>query len=76
MKKVMRNFKNYATRHEAYLAYKALCDSGKCPYWLEDDGIKAWFVVDFDEWIWLPVSDERGCPKKWKKEYLGIDREL
>lgn len=38
---VKRNFENYATRHDAYLAYKELCDSGKYPYWLEDDGIKA-----------------------------------
>lgn len=51
MEHVRRNFENYETRHEAYLAYDRLCKSGFCPYWLEDDGIQAWFVVDFNEWI-------------------------
>ena len=68
---VKRNFENYANRHEAYLAFNAL---EKCPYWFEDDGIKAYFAVDFDEWIWLPVSDSPKCPVEWKKEYLGITR--
>lgn len=72
MEKVKRNFENYATRHEAYLAFKAL---KKHPYWFEDDGIKAYFAVDFHEWIWLPVSDSPKCPLSWKKEYLGIDDE-
>lgn len=74
--KVKRNFENYSTRHEAYLAYKELCDSKKCPFWYEEDGVKAYFVVDFDEWIWLPVSDKPACPMSWKKEYLGIDRDV
>lgn len=39
MENVKRNFENYSTRHEAYLAFKAL---KKHPYWFEDDGIKAY----------------------------------
>lgn len=73
MNNVKRNFENYATRHEAYLAFNAL---EKCPYWFENDGIKAYFAVDFDEWIWLPVSDNPRCPVEWKKEYLGITTEV
>ena len=76
MEKVKRNFENYSTRHEAYLAYKKLYDSKKCPYWFEDDGIKAYIAVDFHEWIWLPVSDSPKCPVEWKKEYLGITVEI
>lgn len=71
MDKLKRNFENYSNRHEAYLAFKAL---KKHPYWFEDDGIKAYFAVDFDEWIWLPESDNPACPVEWKKDYLGIDR--
>lgn len=68
-----RNFENYATRHEAYLAFKAL---EKHPYWFEDDGIKAYIAVDFDEWIWLPVSENPAYPVAWRKEYLGITTEV
>ena len=73
MDKLKRNFENYSNRHKAYLAFKAL---KKHPYWFEDDGIKAYFAVDFDEWIWFPESDNPACPVEWKKDYLGIDREV
>lgn len=71
--KVKRNFENYSTRHEAFLAYQELYDSRKCPYWFKDEHQKSAFVVDFDEWIWLPVSDSPKCPVNWKKEYLGTE---
>ena len=64
-----RNFENYRTRHEAYLAFKAL----PVPYWFEDDGINAYMCIEFDEWLWLPEQKERAYPKSWRKEYLGID---
>lgn len=73
---IKRNFENYATRYEAFLAYQELKDSRKCPYWFKDKHQKSAFVVDFDDWLWLPVSDNPACPIAWKKEYLGIDTEV
>ena len=68
-----RNFENYKTRHEAYLAYENLPHP---PYWFEDDGIPAFIVVDFCEWIWLPVREDGKYNKEDKKQYLtGEDDE-
>ena len=66
---VKRNFENYKTRHEAYLAFKAL---KKHPYWFVNDKIPAYIAVDFHEWLWLPVTDDPAYPLKWKREYLGV----
>lgn len=51
----IRNFNLYNSRHEAYIAYKAL---KQIPYWFEDDGIPAFIAVDFHEWIWLPIRED------------------
>lgn len=71
-KPVQRNIDKYKTRHDAYLAFEALPK----PYWYEDDEVKAYIAVDFDEWLWLPVNPERATPKSWRKEYLGIEHEV
>lgn len=62
-----RNFENYKTRHEAYLAYKAL---KPIPHWFEDDGIPAFIVVDFSEWLWLPVRESGKYTKEDERKYI------
>ena len=57
--KVKRNFDNYATRRDALLAFENLPQK---PIWFSDYDPKAYFAVDFDEWLWLPENMEWACP--------------
>lgn len=67
-----RNFENYKTRREAFLAYDDLCNSRKTPIWAEDDGIHCVIVVDFNDWIWLPVKgDQKYSVGEYCEKYLG-----
>ena len=72
--KVKRNFENYTTRREAFLAYEELCNEHKTPIWIHGDesDIPYAIVIDFEDWIWLPVNEsqqykESECVEK----YLG-----
>lgn len=72
--KVKRNFENYATKREAFLAYEELEKNHKTPIWLHGDEDKIPFatVIDFHDWIWLPVNeDSQYKESECVKKYLG-----
>lgn len=72
---VKRNFENYATKREAFLAYEGFCYNCKTPIWIRGD--EAYFpcavVVDFNDWIWLPVNESQQYKESEYdvQQYLG-----
>ena len=72
--KVKRNFENYATKREALLAYLELEKNHKTPIWIHGDKDKIPFaiVIDFNDWIWLPVNEKQQYKESaYVKKYLG-----
>ena len=72
--KVKRNFENYATKREAFLAYEELEKNHKTPIWLHGDEDKIPFaiVIDFNDWIWLPVNESQQYKEsEYVEKYLG-----
>ena len=64
-----RNAEVYPSRHAAFAAYKAL---RPVPHWFEEDGVNAFFAVEFGEWLWLPVKpDNRYTHKEHDKWLVG-----
>lgn len=72
-----RNFENYKTRRDAFLAYQQLVENRKTPVWVMgngDDIPYLAFVIDFNDWIWLP--EQKNCAysvKEYCNQYLGRD---
>lgn len=69
-----RNFENYKTKREAFLAYESLKTNCKTPLWMRGDEDKLHFasVVDFTDWLWLPdKEDGRYNVAECLEKYLG-----
>ena len=70
--KIIRNFEEYKTRREAFLAYEALSHNKNTPIWVEDDDIPCALVIDFTDWLWLPVKTKQAYEEsKYCEQYLG-----
>ena len=72
--KIIRNFEQYKTRREAFLAYEELGNNHKTPIWITSDeyDIPVAVVVDFNDWIWLPVNESQKYKEsEYVKNYLG-----
>lgn len=69
-----RNFENYKTRREAHLAYDELCKTRKTPIWIkgDEDKIPFAFVIDFNDWVWLPVNESQKYKEtEYVEKFLG-----
>jgi len=74
MVNIKRNFENYATKREAFLAYEELEKNHKTPIWLHgaEDKIPFAIVIDFNDWIWLPVNEsQQYMESDYVENYLG-----
>ena len=70
--KIIRNFEEHKTRHEAFLAYEALSNNKNTPIWIEDDDIPCALVIDFNDWLWLPVKTKQAYKvSQYCEQYLG-----
>ena len=72
--KIIRNFEQYKTRREAFLAYEELRKNHKTPIWMHGDEDKIPFaiVIDFNNWIWLPVNESQQYKgSEYVEKYLG-----
>ena len=70
--KIIRNFEEYKTRREAFSAYKDLRDGQNTPIWIDDDDIPCAVVIDFEDWLWLPVKTKQAYEvSKYCEQYLG-----
>ena len=70
--KTIRNLDQHKTRHDAFVAYKALCDGQNTPIWIDDDNIPCAVVIDFDDWLWLPVKTKQAYNiSQYCEQYLG-----
>lgn len=70
--KTIRNLDQYKTRHDAFVAYQALSDGQNTPIWIDDDDIPCAIVIDFNDWIWLPVKDKQAYKvSQYCEQYLG-----
>ena len=66
-KTTIRNFERFKTRHEALLAYREL---HPVPLWIPTDGILCAEVVSFDDWLWLPQTEENRYSHKEHDKWL------
>lgn len=72
--KVKRNFENYATKREAFLAYEELEKNHKTPIWIhgDEDNIPFAIVIGFHDWIWLPDNESQQYKEsEYVEKYLG-----
>jgi len=64
----IRNFEMFKTRREALLAYREL---HPFPIWVPDDGVPCAEVVSWDEWLWLPKTEDNRYSHKEHDRWLG-----